>query len=182
MGIWAEVELGVTKKLSVGLAAFFFFATIEVAVDRGGFCIALAVVALWWLGAAATVLSIAFARPIYSRTERWHRRFADMGRFSYPLYLNHYTLGQVLVPAFVAAGLPRSSVLSASLLVISVTSYFVMRFPERILQGALRARLRPLLARRGRAACGLDASGSFPEGGRARRIEILPTVEGQALL
>ena len=105
-----------------------------------------------------------------------------MGRFSYPLYLNHYTLGQVVVPALVAAGLSRSSVFAGSLLIISVTSYLVMRFPERILQGALRSRLQSVLARGRRAAGGLDASALVSDGGGARRIELLPVAKRQALL
>ena len=182
MGVWSAFERGFTTRRALWLAAFFVFATIEVAVDRGGLGIALAVVAVWWLGAAATVSSIAFATPIHRRTERWRGLFADMGRFSYPLYLNHYTLGQVVVPALVAAGLSRSSVFAGSLLIVSVTSYLVMRFPERILQGALRSRLQSVLARGRRAAGGLDASALVSDGGGARRIELLPVAKRQALL
>lgn len=61
-----------------------------------------------------------------------------LGRLSYPVYLNHYILGPVLVAALAALGLPRGAVLALALSAVLLVSYLVMAYPERVLQSAFK--------------------------------------------
>ena len=73
-----------------------------------------------------------------------------LGLLTFPLYLNHYTLGRVMVFSLISAHLARPAVMAISLGVVFGSSWLIMLIPE----PAIQARLRKLLK--------LDASAAQP--------------------
>ena len=123
------------------MAAFALACSVEIAIDRGGIGDIAISLALWWAGLASIVVSVATGDAISRRCHRWIGAAQAMGRVSYPLYLNHYVLGMVLVPAFASCGLSRPAVLAVALGIVGGSSYLIMRYPERMLQRYLRGKL-----------------------------------------
>ena len=123
--------------------AFAGFALAEIAASAGGGGPALVQGLLWLVGTGAVVASVRYRDAIEGWLRGRHALVRDLGRLSYPLYLNHYTLGMVLVPSLFAAGLGPWAALLAALGAVVGSSWLVTRGPERVGQAWLRALLRP---------------------------------------
>jgi len=65
---------------------------------------------------------------------------------SYPLYLSHFTIGMVIVPAIFRLGMGGLPALGMALTTVMLIGYLVMQYPERLIQ----KRLNLLLLARGR--------------------------------
>ncbi|MGC9371045.1 MAG: acyltransferase family protein [Paracoccaceae bacterium] len=78
----------------------------------------------------------------------WGPAIRELGLLTYPLYLCHFTLGMYATP-WLASFLPgRGAVLAAVVALIALTSWLVMRGPERALQRVARDALRRRAASR----------------------------------
>jgi hypothetical protein len=64
------------------------------------------------------------------------------GLMTFPLYLNHYTLGRVLIYSLISAHVGRPAVFAISLAVIFGSSWLIMTIPEPAIQARLRKFLR----------------------------------------
>ncbi len=143
--LWAAFETRFSRTRVTWMLALTAFCTLELGINRGSAAETFITIALWWAGFAAVAASVAGSAAVSRRLGGWTRVAQDVGRLSYPLYLNHYSLGMVLVPALSAAGLGRTSAFGVSLGLVVGSSYLVMRYPERWIQKHLRARLRAQL-------------------------------------
>lgn len=143
--LWSSFERGFTRSKLAWIIALAAVCTIELGINRGSVQEAATTMVLWWAGFAAIAASVAHGSTVRRLLGGWTGPVGDMGRFSYPLYLNHYTLGMVLVPALAGYGFGRGTVFALSLGFVVVSSYLVMRYPERWIQQHLRARLRARL-------------------------------------
>ncbi len=135
--IWHAFEYGPTPRGRLWLALFLLFSSFEICLDRPGLTACVVRLALWWGSLGLLLASVAFSG--------WIKRFPaqvplcrSLGRLSYPVYLNHYTLGLVAVARLATLGWSRTTVLVAALLIVLLTSYLVMAFPERMLQATLK--------------------------------------------
>ena len=143
--LWSGFETGftrVTLRWMTGLAAI---CTIELGINRGSAAEAFVTILLWWIGLAALVASVVWGETLSRLLGFWRKPIQDLGRLSYPLYLNHYTLGMVLVPTLASHGLGRGAAFAAALAIVVGSAYAIMRYPERWAQRLLRAKLRDRL-------------------------------------
>lgn len=94
---------------------------------------------LIWLAALAFIaVSIHYRAQIQTNWNGRQEQIRNLGRLSYPLYLNHYSLGMVLVPFLAAQGFGRPEVLVLSMGFILGTSWLIMSWPEISLQKYLK--------------------------------------------
>jgi peptidoglycan/LPS O-acetylase OafA/YrhL len=95
---------------------------------------------LIWL-VALNVLIVSALRPswISIKSDSFTRLSRQLGLLSYPLYLNHYTLGMCLVAFFARTGFSVAAIFALSLSVVFLISYFIMILPERAIQKRLLA-------------------------------------------
>lgn len=149
--LWSGFQHGFSRRGLGWMAAMAAFCTLEIAINRGLVPTLVAIV-LWWGGLAWVVVSVAASEAIHDRLHGRDGLWKDMGRLSYPLYLNHYALAMVMVPALFSHRLATAAVFSITLAVVVATSYFIMRVPERLAQRALRAKLLPRREREAHAA------------------------------
>jgi len=123
------------------VALFLVFCSAEIAFGRSTVSTKVVSLALWWASFGILVES--------ARQSKWISLLGDCkkvlrvgGRMSYTIYLNHYTLGLVLVPTLAAYGLSRNIAFVATLVSVIIVSYLVMEFPEQAIQKRLKRLLR----------------------------------------
>lgn len=133
--IWTGFDQGFTRSCRVWIAVMLAFCSVEICIDRQGVMANVVALALWWVSLGVLLLSAA-QRGWIARYPSRVPLIRALGRPSYPVYLNHYTLLLVLVAAFAALGLPRGAVLALALSAVLLVSYLVMAYPERVLQTA----------------------------------------------
>ena len=91
---------------------------------------------LWVAAVAALLLSILFKAEIGATI---NSRFAKkLGLLTYALYLNHYTLGRVLVYKLISYHVARPLVLASVIVLIFGLSWLVIAGPEPVIQRWLR--------------------------------------------
>ncbi|UAJ11765.1 acyltransferase family protein [Glacieibacterium megasporae] len=141
MLIWSGFDRGFTRAGNGWIAVLLVFCSLEICIDRPGFVANLVSLALWWASLGVLLVSVARSGWIkrYPRQVPMIRR---LGRLSYPVYLNHYTLGLVVVPALAALGWSRPLVFFAALAIVLLVSSLIMAYPERLLQTALKNAMR----------------------------------------
>lgn len=111
---------------------------IAITLDAEGGSIA-AAVTLWLTGLVAIVGCVYFRDSIARRLSDGNRGLIrKLGMLSYPLYLNHYAFGLVIVPGLFALGMGTMSVLVLSCAIILSTSWFIMEGPEKAVRDFLR--------------------------------------------
>ena len=126
-------------RLKVALAlGFGAFALAEIAASAGGGVAGAVQGAIWLLAVAAIIASVRYGEAVERVLEGKQRVARDLGRLSYPLYLNHYTLGMVLVPSLFALGMEPTGALVAALTITVASSWLVVVGPERMGQRWLR--------------------------------------------
>jgi peptidoglycan/LPS O-acetylase OafA/YrhL len=124
-------------------------------------------VIIWGAGVAALFASVRFQAVIREKLQRQGRLVQRLGLMTFPLYLNHYSLGRVLVFSLVSSGLGEFSSFAIAFTLICGSSWLIMLYPEQMLQSALR-RLFGLNSRYLRESPKLSEISSFEENvGRA---------------
>ena len=107
-------------------------------------------VAVWCAGMVILVLSVHFRVRIGELLKPRRALVTKLGLLTFPLYLNHYTLGRVMVYSLISAHLARPAVLVISLGFVFGSSWLIMLIPEPAIQAWLRKLLK------------LDASAAQP--------------------
>ncbi len=151
MLVWRGFDRGFTRRDRIWLAVLLAFCTVELCVDRPGLAANLVSLGLWWASFGVLLASVAYRGWIEHFPARVPLCRA-LGRLSYPVYLNHYTLGLVVVPALAALGLPRPAVFITALTAVLLVSWLVMAYPERALQATFKRAMTGWHARREVAA------------------------------
>jgi peptidoglycan/LPS O-acetylase OafA/YrhL len=141
MLIWSGFDRGFTRAGKCWIAGLLVFCSVEICIDRPGLAANIVSLGLWWASLGVLLLSVA--------RSGWIKRYPQqvpllrrLGRLSYPVYLNHYTLGLVVVPALAALGWSRPLVFVAALGVVLLVSSLIMAYPERLLQTAFKNAMR----------------------------------------
>ena len=147
MLLWSSFNAGFNRPRMIWMTSLALACTLEIIIERGSLDEAIVPIALWWAAYVAIIFSVADAERLSGVLGRVLQPLQVLGRLSYPLYLNHYVLGMVLVPELVRHGLPRTGVLAVALALVVGSSYLIMRYPERQVQQILRARLKHWLSR-----------------------------------
>lgn len=147
MLVWHGFDRGFTPRDRTWLAAMLAFASLEIGLDRPGLMADLVSLGLWWASFGILLASVAW-RGWIDRYPAQVPAIRRLGRLSYPVYLNHYTLGLVVVPALAALGWSRPAVLVAALATVLLVSFLVMAYPERLLQDACKRAMKGWRTRR----------------------------------
>jgi peptidoglycan/LPS O-acetylase OafA/YrhL len=117
------------------------FGLVEIAIATKTLPVALASSFLWLASVGAIVFSFCRAEAIHQKFAKHSKLIRDLGRLSYPLYLNHFTLGMILVPSLFAAGFGAAAAFVIAMSAILASSWAVMRWPEAMAQSWMRRML-----------------------------------------
>jgi peptidoglycan/LPS O-acetylase OafA/YrhL len=117
------------------------FGLVEIALAARNLPAGLASSLLWLASVGAIIVSFCYAEAIHQKFAKRSRLIRDLGRLSYPLYLNHYSLGMILVPSLFAAGFGTVPAFAIAMTAILASSWAVMRWPEAAAQAWMRVML-----------------------------------------
>jgi hypothetical protein len=163
MILWLGFEYGFGRnRIMLGLVLAVFGA-FEIAIQAASsstqsvfisaippFEAAMIPILVWSAGMVVLIASVFFRTQIGDLLKPRRALVTKLGLLTFPLYLNHYTLGRVMVYSLISAHLERSVVFAISLGLVCGSSWLIMMIPE----PAIQARLRKLLK--------LDASAAQP--------------------
>jgi peptidoglycan/LPS O-acetylase OafA/YrhL len=149
MTIWLAFEYGFTRSRLVLCAVWTGFCVLEIMIHAASdhtlaaFASPISLIEamflpaiLWVASVAALLLSILFKAEISATING--RLAKKLGLLTYALYLNHYTLGRVLVYKLISYQVARPLVLASTIVVIFGLSWLVITGPEPVIQRWLR--------------------------------------------
>lgn len=138
MLVWQGWTRGTARPDRAAIAVFALFGMAEIAMQNGSLSLqAAGAIGLWLAGMGWLTLSL---RPGFA--EAFRAPLRHLGDLSYPLYLNHVTLGMVLLWALDRSGFGAAASFGLILAAVLLTSIAVLA-----IERACQARLRPWLAR-----------------------------------
>ena len=142
--IWLSFEYGLTRRRKILMPIMVLFGMMEIAIlahsstqQPTALSIALPIL-VWIAGVAALIASIHFQADISEKLAHHSDFVQKVGLMTFPLYLNHYTFGRVMVYSLVSSNLGRPLSFAIAFTVICGSSWLIMIFPERALQSGLR--------------------------------------------
>lgn len=148
MVLWLGFEYGFTRRRKALTFFLLFFASVEIAIQASSWpsipsleAIMLPIL-VWAAGMLALVGSIYYQEEIGDRLKRGSRLVKNLGLMTFPLYLNHYTLGRVLIYQLSSSNLGRYATFAIVFTAICVSTWFIMKILEPSLQGLLRKLLK----------------------------------------
>jgi peptidoglycan/LPS O-acetylase OafA/YrhL len=140
--IWAQSSEGIGRRHIICLLALLVPCSLEISILREGLLNTMVSLALWWAALALLVASLAWPTTLGRATSPFVTALKGCGRFSYPLYLSHFTIGSVIVPAMFRLGVGELPAFAGALTTVVLLSYLVMQYPERMVQNRLNSILR----------------------------------------
>jgi peptidoglycan/LPS O-acetylase OafA/YrhL len=117
------------------------FGLVEIALTARTMPAGLASSLLWLASVGAIIVSFCYDEAIHQKFAKRSKLIREIGRLSYPLYLNHFSLGMILVPSLFAAGFGAVAAFAISMTAILASSWAVMRWPEAAAQSWMRKML-----------------------------------------
>jgi hypothetical protein len=151
MTLWLGFEYGFTRNRIILGWFSAVFGAVEIAIQAGSdstqavfaalippFEAILIPVLVWSAGTMVLIASVFFRTQIGDLLKSRSVLVTRLGLLTFPLYLNHYTLGRVMTYSLISAHLARPAVFAISLGFIAVSSWFIMRVPEPAIQARLR--------------------------------------------
>jgi peptidoglycan/LPS O-acetylase OafA/YrhL len=151
MTLWLGFEYGFTRNRIILGWFSAVFGAVEIAIQAGSdstqavfaasippFEAILIPVLVWSAGTIVLIASVFFRTQIGDLLKSRSVLVTRLGLLTFPLYLNHYTLGRVMTYGLISAHLARPAVFAISLGFIAVSSWFIMRVPEPAIQARLR--------------------------------------------
>ena len=155
MVLWLGFEYGFTRSRKILGFFMFGFGMVEIAIHAVSdaaqavfvsaiptFEAAIIPIMVWVAGISVLIASVFFRDEIGDILKPRRALVTKLGLLTFPLYLNHYTLGRVLIYSLISAHVGRPAVFAISLAVIFGSSWLVMTIPEPAIQARLRKFLR----------------------------------------
>jgi hypothetical protein len=155
MVLWLGFEYGFTRSRKILGFFMFGFGVVEIAIHAVSddaqavfvsaiptFEAAIIPIMVWVAGISVLIASVFFRDEIGDILKPRRALVTKLGLLTFPLYLNHYTLGRVLIYSLISAHVGRPAVFAISLAVIFGSSWLVMTIPEPAIQARLRKFLR----------------------------------------
>jgi peptidoglycan/LPS O-acetylase OafA/YrhL len=150
MTLWLGFEYGFTKNRKILGCIFGVFGSIEIAVQSVSAAsqtvspwmipslqIIIPII-VWAAGNVILILSVYFREQISHKLERKRGLVKKLGLLTFPLYLNHYTLGRVLVYNLARSNISTPIALALSVIIVCGSSWFIMLIAEPALQAKIR--------------------------------------------
>ena len=132
MLLYQIVERGPSLQTLVALAVFGCASILQIENNTLGDRTALVPIVVWLTAICIIYLSSKFGDRAVGQNLRPLMR--PIGLMTYPLYLNHFVLGQALLPMF-ALWIPNSAVLFSVLFAtLLANAWFIAQYPERWVQ------------------------------------------------
>jgi peptidoglycan/LPS O-acetylase OafA/YrhL len=139
MAIWCYSRDDVAKVSFLFFLGLVAFCLLEILYDRPGLREGGGAVLIWLISLNVLVISALRPNWISVKLEKYNAWSRKLGLLSYPLYLNHYTLGMCVVAFFARAALGLLETFALSVSVVFLVSYVIMTWPERAIQRRLLA-------------------------------------------
>jgi peptidoglycan/LPS O-acetylase OafA/YrhL len=149
MTIWLAFEYGFTRSRLVFSAVWAGFCVLEIVIHAASdntlaafvspipLIEAMFLPAMLWVASVAVLLfSVLFKVQISATINS--RLAKKLGLLTYALYLNHYTLGRVVVYKLISDHVARPLVLASTLVLVFGLSWLVVTGPEPVIQRWLR--------------------------------------------
>ncbi|MCB2050833.1 MAG: acyltransferase [Novosphingobium sp.] len=134
--LYQTVERGASRYSSLGLVVFISASVVQIANNTQADLNALCPVLAWLAATCMIYLGAKYGDGAAGQSLRPVMR--PIGLMTYPLYLNHFVLGQALVPLF-ALWISSSAMLFVVLLVtLLANAWLISQFPELWIQRYLR--------------------------------------------
>jgi hypothetical protein len=154
MTLWLGFEYGFTRNRKI-LASFVgIFGAVEIAIQAGSYTTQVVFastippfeaimipIMVWSAGMVVLIASVSFRSQIANVLRPRSALVTKLGLLTFPLYLNHYTLGRVVTYDLISAHLGRPVAFAISFGLVCGLSWLIMMIPE----PAIRARLRRVL-------------------------------------
>jgi peptidoglycan/LPS O-acetylase OafA/YrhL len=154
MTLWLGFEYGFTRNRKI-LASFAgIFGAVEIAIQAGSYATQVVFastippveaimipIMVWSAGMVVLIASVSFRSQIAGVLRPRSALVTKLGLLTFPLYLNHYTLGRVVTYDLISAHLGRPTAFAISFGLVCGLSWLIMMIPE----PAIRARLRRVL-------------------------------------
>ena len=151
MLLWLGFEYGFTRDRKIFGSIFAMFGVVEIAIQAisettqavivsavSPFEAATIPIVVWSAGMVVLVASVFFRTRLGELLKPRRGLVTKLGLLTFPLYLNHYTLGRVMVYSLISAHLARPAVLTISLGFVFGSSWLIMLIPEPAIQAWLR--------------------------------------------
>lgn len=151
MILWLGFEYGFTRNRKILGTVMATFGVIEIAIQAISESTQAVIVSaiapseaamipilVWSAGMGILIASVFFRTEIADLLKRRSALVTKLGLLTFPLYLNHYTLGRVMVYSLISAHLARPAVLAISLGIVFGSSWLIMLIPEPAIQARLR--------------------------------------------
>jgi peptidoglycan/LPS O-acetylase OafA/YrhL len=151
MILWLGFEYGFTRSRIILGSFVAIFGAVEIAIQAssGSTQAALASpippfeaiilpIIVWGAGVMVLIASVSFRTRIGDMLKPRSALVTRLGLLTFPLYLNHYTLGRVMTYSLISAQLARPAVFAITLGLICGSSWLIMIIPEPAIQARLR--------------------------------------------
>ena len=144
ISVWIGYSFGYSVKRLLFIAGMVLFGVLEISfqywftADRPSSYMMPIPSLIWIISLLVLFASTVFAKQIEARLSHHRLLFVRLGLLTYPLYLNHYTLGRVGVFSLLSGGLSRWTTFLLAFAAIISSSWLVMIYLEPALQSALR--------------------------------------------
>jgi len=151
MTLWLGFEYGFTKNRKILGCILVVFGSIEIAIQSVSaaaqvvstwaippFQNIIIPIIVWAIGIAILIVSVYFREQINNKLERKRSSVKSLGLLTFPLYLNHYTLGRVLVYNLARSNVSTSVALAVSVIIVCGSSWLIMMIAEPALQAKMR--------------------------------------------
>jgi peptidoglycan/LPS O-acetylase OafA/YrhL len=148
--LWLGIERGLTPRRMLFCCIFAVYGGFEIALHAASeaaqvdFVIALPpigaislAVAVWVVAVCGLIASVHLHNAVGGKSERCGGVVRPLGRLAYALYLNHYTLGAVIVYRLLSRQVEPSLVFLTAATVILGSSWFITRWGERAIARVL---------------------------------------------
>jgi peptidoglycan/LPS O-acetylase OafA/YrhL len=151
MTLWLGFEYGFTRNRRILVCFAALFGAVEIGIQAGSdstqavfasaippFEAIIIPIMVWSVGTMALVASVFYRAEISDVLKPRSALVTKLGLLTFPLYLNHYTLGRVMTYGLISAHLARPAVLAISLGLICGSSWLIMMIPEPAIQAGFR--------------------------------------------
>jgi peptidoglycan/LPS O-acetylase OafA/YrhL len=155
MTLWLGFEYGFTRGRTILAVFAAFFGAVEIGIQAGSdstqsvfatavppFEAVMIPIMVWSVGMMALIISVFFRTEIANLLKSRSTLVTRLGLLTFPLYLNHYTLGRAMTYGLISAHWPRPAVFAISFGLVCSLSWFIMMIPEPAIQARLRKLLR----------------------------------------
>ena len=139
MLLYESVTRGMTRRNSLFIAALSLLCALQIFNNVGSLLPALTPIGIWAVATCLIYLGARYGDVLIKRDLRPIMR--PIGLMTYPLYLNHFILGQALLPVLHSQIANPAMLFLVLFAILLVNAWMISQYPERWIQRNLRQAL-----------------------------------------